>query len=50
MLDFYESVWTPFGELLTDLERAGMQVDQDHLRKVETRAIEDKNKYENFFR
>lgn len=28
MLDFYESYWRPFGELLTDMEKYGMLVNR----------------------
>ena len=33
--DCYERYYQPFGELLTDMERAGMLVDIDHLAKME---------------
>ena len=26
MFDFYQQYWLPYGELLTDMERAGIQV------------------------
>ena len=28
MWDMYQRYWQPFGELLTDMEREGMQVDR----------------------
>ena len=30
----YAKYWLPFGELLTDMERAGIAVDVDHLRSL----------------
>jgi len=41
MWDMYRRYWQPFGELLTDMERAGMQVNRDHLAEAEKLAKRD---------
>ena len=33
-LTFYTKYWLPFGELLTDMERAGIAVDVEYLRNI----------------
>ena len=33
-LTLYMKYWIPFGELLTDMERVGIAVDIDYLRKL----------------
>jgi DNA polymerase I-like protein with 3'-5' exonuclease and polymerase domains len=38
MFDYYLKYWRPFGELLTDMERAGIYLDKEHLRAVEVVA------------
>lgn len=30
--DIYKVYWSPLGELLTEMERAGMKVDLEHVR------------------
>lgn len=34
MWDFYQQLWLPFGELLTDMERYGIKVDIDHMKAM----------------
>jgi len=34
MLDLYEKYWRPFGEVLTDIEREGFEVNVDHLKQA----------------
>ena len=48
-LTLYSKYWLPFGELMTDLEREGIKVDVDHLRKIQLTAERDKTAYENKF-
>ena len=43
MWDYYQQLWVPFGELLTDIERTGIKVDLNHLHEVEPIAIKDKH-------
>ncbi len=43
MYDLYCKYWLPFGELLTDLERIGIKIDLDHLKKGEAAAINDRD-------
>lgn len=31
----YEKYWLPFGEILTDIERQGIKIDMDHMKKIE---------------
>ena len=38
LFDLYTKYWLPFGEVLTDLERSGIKVDLEHLRKAEIQA------------
>ncbi len=35
MLDLYETLWVPFGELLTRLEARGMPVNRPHLEQAQ---------------
>ncbi|CAN0444921.1 unnamed protein product, partial [Discosporangium mesarthrocarpum] len=50
MLDFYNRYYVPFGELLTDMERAGIYVAaKDYLAEVEVKARNDKKKSEEKF-
>jgi DNA polymerase-1 len=39
--DVYTLFWRPFGELLTDMEAAGMAVDRPHLAAAEERAVRE---------
>ena len=48
-LTLYTKYWLPFGELLTDMERTGIKVDTDHLKKIELTALKDKTNFENTF-
>ena len=50
MWDYYQQLWVPFGELLTDIERTGIKVDVNHLREIEPIAIKDKLDRVSFFR
>lgn len=51
MYDFYTKYWRPFGELLCDLETAGIWVDaKEFLPKVEIAAEADKKRYVDQFR
>lgn len=38
MWDFYEQLWMPFGELLTDMERSGIKVDLQHMKAITEQA------------
>eukprot|EP00210_Caulerpa_lentillifera_P004393 g4191.t1 len=40
--DFYDQIWKPFGELLTDMEQAGFYVDVNHLAEAQIKAEADK--------
>lgn len=45
MFDFYNKYWLPFGDMLTDMERAGIYVRRrDYLPKIHERAKEDMRK------
>ena len=48
-LTLYTKYWLPFGELLTDMERNGIRVNTDHLKKIQLEAERDKKKYEDQF-
>ena len=48
-LELYRKYWLPFGEILTDMERAGIKVDIDYLRKIELQATKDKKEHEDRF-
>lgn len=48
--DFYTHYYREFGELLTDMERAGMYVDREHLAEAEEMALADKKVAEAYFR
>lgn len=41
LFDLYCKYWLPFGEILTDIERIGIRVDVEHLKRAEMQAIED---------
>lgn len=38
MWDLYEEYWLPFGQLLTDMEAAGVLVNREHLAKAEVNS------------
>lgn len=42
MSKFYDKYFRDFGELLTDMERNGIMLDNDHLRDAEVRAKEER--------
>ena len=48
-LTLYTKYWLPFGELLTDMERAGIKVDVEYLREIQLRAIKDQVEHEDKF-
>ena len=48
--DFYCNYLREFGEVLTDMESAGMFVDKDHLANAEKQALADKKMAEDYFR
>jgi len=49
MFDYYLKYWRPFGELLTDMERAGIYLDKQHLKTIEKIAQEDVERAEKQF-
>eukprot|EP01132_Coremiostelium_polycephalum_P002672 gene2672-3315_t len=50
MWDFYQLMWRPFGQLLTDMERRGMKVDIPYLRGQEEVATKDIESYRKQFK
>jgi len=48
--DLYESLFVPFGEMLTDMERVGFQVDLPLLRAKEAEAVAARTRLEGDFR
>ncbi|KAL4512005.1 hypothetical protein ABPG72_012850 [Tetrahymena utriculariae] len=49
MLDLYNKYWKPFGEILTDLERRGFELNLEHLEKIRVQAENDMTKLEKQF-
>ena len=49
LFDLYTKYWLPFGEVLTDLERSGIRVDLEHLRRAEIQAFTDIKNLESQF-
>ena len=49
LLKLYLKYWLPFGEVLTDMERRGIAVDVEYLKKIQLLAEKDKKKYEEQF-
>ena len=49
MLTLYMKYWRPFGELLTDMEKQGIMIDREHLRRCELQAINEAAEHENTF-
>ncbi|KAI8477360.1 MAG: hypothetical protein J3K34DRAFT_591 [Monoraphidium minutum] len=49
-MNVYSDYWLPFGELLTDMEDAGVKVDREHLRAQEAQAKLDQAASEAYFR
>ncbi|CAD8076713.1 unnamed protein product [Paramecium primaurelia] len=47
--DIYSKYWNSLGEILTELEREGMQVDMDHVKNIKLQAEEDMKQYEQNF-
>lgn len=41
IFELYCKYWLPFGEVLTDLEREGIMVDLNHLKRAEEKAKQD---------
>ena len=50
MLDFYKAYIVPFAECLTDIERNGIAINEDHLRESEERAESERVAYDAIFR
>lgn len=50
LFDYYLKYWLPFGELLTEMEREGMLVDQQHMKNIELAANNDKFRFINEFK
>ncbi|XP_059665247.1 DNA polymerase I A, chloroplastic/mitochondrial-like isoform X2 [Cornus florida] len=50
MFDFYTKYWCPFGELLVEMEKEGMLVDQAYLAEIEKVARAEQQVAENRFR
>jgi DNA polymerase I len=49
--DLYLNFWRPFGELMTDMERNGIKIDVEYLRKIQESAESDiKQAEQNFIR
>ncbi|CCI46021.1 unnamed protein product [Albugo candida] len=46
MYEFYLKYLVPFGECLTDIERKGMHVDREYLKRVEKTALDDRDRLE----
>lgn len=46
MWELYLKYWLPFGEILTDIEREGILVDMQHMRRIEEQAKFDLRKKE----
>ena len=49
LLDLYCKYWLPLGEILTEMERVGIKVDVEYLKKIEMEATKDKIEYESRF-
>lgn len=49
MWKLYKLHWRPFGELLTDIEREGIKLDVDHMKKIEAEAKHDLQKKKDIF-
>lgn len=49
MWDFYIREWLEFGELLTEMEREGIRVDLQHLKKIQQIAERDSETKKNLF-
>jgi DNA polymerase-1 len=49
MWDVYRRLWRPFGALLTDMEAAGVAVDNAHLKAAQARAEVERADREAFF-
>jgi DNA polymerase-1 len=45
MLDVYDKYWLPFGEMLTDMERNGIKVNKEYLKKIQQEAEKDLERY-----
>ena len=48
-MGLYGKYWLPFGELLTDMERAGIRVTTDYLKSIQLKAEKDKKNSEEQF-
>ena len=43
LVDIYEKYWRPFGEMLTDMERAGIKMDKEYLKVREINNMDKNN-------
>jgi len=43
LYEFYQQYWIPFGRILTDMEKYGMMVNREHLRKAQVQAQKDRD-------
>lgn len=50
MLDLYYKYWLDFGETLTDMERKGIKVNVEYLKKIQKKAEDDLNNREKSFK
>ena len=50
LYELYERLWLPFGEILTDMEAAGFQIDTEYLREQQAQADRDLMENELIFR
>ena len=48
--DLYRATWRAFGDLLTDMEAAGMAVDRAHLAEAQERAVREEEEAKGRFR
>ena len=45
----YIKYWLPFGEIMTDMERAGIKIDIEFLNKIQRDAESEQKAHENYF-
>lgn len=48
-LTLYTKYWLPFGEVLTDMERRGIKIDTNYLKRIQLEAERDKMVYQDNF-
>lgn len=49
MMDFYEKIWQPFGEVLAEIEERGVRIDVEYLKEQSKKASSDIQKNEQEF-